>query len=34
VTSGAATGPIPAPPGSMMSANFGPLGTVEVHFKS
>lgn len=34
VTSGAATGPIPAPPGSTMSADFGPLGTVEVHFKS
>jgi len=34
ITSGAATGPIPAPPGSTMSADFGPLGTVEVHFKS
>lgn len=34
VTSGAAIGPIPAPPGSTVSADFGPLGTVEVHFKS
>jgi 2-oxo-3-hexenedioate decarboxylase len=34
VTSGAATGPIPAPPGSTMSADFGPLGSVEVYFKS
>lgn len=34
VTSGAATGPIPAPPGSTMSADFGQLGTVEVRFKS
>ena len=34
VTTGAATGPIPAPAGSTVTADFGALGTVEVHFKS
>lgn len=34
VTTGAATGPIPAPAGSTVTADFGALGKVEVHFKS
>ena len=34
VTSGAATGPIPAPAGSRITADFGPLGKVEVDFRS
>jgi len=34
VTSGAATGPIPAPAGSTVVADFGPLGKVQVNFKS
>ena len=34
VTAGAATGPIPAPVGSTMSADFGPLGVVSVRFTS
>jgi 2-keto-4-pentenoate hydratase len=34
ITTGAATGPIPAPVGSTVTADFGVLGTVEVHFKN
>ena len=34
ITSGAATGPIPAPAGSTVTADFGKLGKVNVHFKS
>jgi 2-oxo-3-hexenedioate decarboxylase len=34
VTSGAATGPIPAPAGSTVTADFGKLGKVEAHFQS
>lgn len=34
ITSGAATGPIPAPVGSTVTADFGKLGKVEVHFNS
>jgi 2-keto-4-pentenoate hydratase len=34
VTTGAATGPIPAPVGSTVTADFGGLGKVEVRFKN
>jgi 2-keto-4-pentenoate hydratase len=34
ITSGAATGPIPAPAGSTVTADFGKLGKVEVQFRS
>jgi 2-oxo-3-hexenedioate decarboxylase len=34
VTSGAATGPIPAPAGSTVTADFGKLGKVEAYFQS
>lgn len=34
ITSGAATGPIPAPTGSTVTADFGKLGKVEVRFRS
>ena len=34
ITTGAATGPIPAPVGSTVTADFGPLGRVEVRFNS
>jgi 2-keto-4-pentenoate hydratase len=32
ITTGAATGPLPAPAGSTVTGDFGELGTVEVRF--